>query len=133
MRLYISPRCNLKHGWFLEMPKSRSDRGIAGIAVVCERYVWSGVVYSAASDQTIPLKAFMFCDQGIVQPDIVVLLNTPVQEARRSPKWSKHTIFCQNDGISELDFGIPKTKKDHSGPCLKRSILLHLGPPTGRS
>ena len=31
----------------------------AGVAVVCERYVWSGVVYSAASDPSMPLKVYV--------------------------------------------------------------------------
>ena len=55
----------------------------AGIAVVCERYAWSGVVYTAASATDLTIQSLMFCDEGMLQPDFVVLLNTSAVEARR--------------------------------------------------
>ena len=55
----------------------------AGVAVVCERHAWSGAVHSAASEPDVALKALMFCDQGILKPDLVVFLKTSVEESRR--------------------------------------------------
>ena len=52
-----------------------------GTAVICERYAWSGVVYSYVSNPEMPLEAYMNCDQGILQPDVVVLLTTSPQES----------------------------------------------------
>ena len=54
---------------------------IGGTAVICERYAWSGVVYSYVSNPQLPLEAYMTCDQGIIQPDIVILLTTSPQES----------------------------------------------------
>ena len=54
---------------------------LAGTAVICERYAWSGAVCSHVSNPQLPLEAYMSCDQGVIQPDIVVLLNTSPQES----------------------------------------------------
>ena len=52
---------------------------ITGTAVICERYAWSGVVCSYVSDPRMPLRAYMTCDHGILQPDVVVLLTSKAE------------------------------------------------------
>ena len=54
---------------------------LAGTAVICERYAWSGAVYSFVSNPQLPLQAYMSCDQGMIQPDIVVVLTASPQES----------------------------------------------------
>ena len=73
---------------------------ITGTAVICERYAWSGVVYSYVSNPRMPLEAYMTCDQGILQPDVVVLLTTSPQESigRRnaiSPQFEDESIHSE--------------------------------------
>ena len=92
---------------------------LAGTAVICERYAWSGAVYSFVSNPQLPLKAYMSCDQGMRQPDIVVLLTTSPQESmdRRnaiSPQfedeviqqrlWNTFHEDCLWEGVKRLDF-----------------------------
>ena len=56
---------------------------------------------------------------------------------QNGPKWSKRPFWSKLP-YSELDFSIRETKMDQNGPFwsilvhlgLKRSILVHLGPPT---
>ena len=73
---------------------------LAGTAVICERYAWSGAVYSYVSNPQLPLEAYMSCDQGIIQPDIDILLTTSPQESmgRRnaiSPQFEDENIQQQ--------------------------------------
>ena len=45
--------------------------------VLCERYTWSGVVYSSTLDPTLDLQGFMSVEKGIIAPDVVVCIDTP--------------------------------------------------------
>ena len=87
--------------------------------MICERYAWSGVVYSYVSNPRMPLAAYMTCDHGILQPDVVVLLTTSPQESigRRnaiSPQFEDEGIQqklcdtyhceCLWEGVTKLDF-----------------------------
>ena len=45
--------------------------------VLCERYTWSGVVYSSTLDPTLDLQGFMSVENGIIAPDLVVYIDTP--------------------------------------------------------
>ena len=45
--------------------------------VLCERYTWSGVVYSSTLDPTLDLQGFMSVEKGIIAPDLVVYIDTP--------------------------------------------------------
>ena len=53
------------HRW--EMMDLIHELLLTGTAVICERYAWSGVVYSYVSNPGMPLEAYMNCDQGILQ------------------------------------------------------------------
>ena len=48
---------------------------LGGTAVMCERYAWSGAVYSYVSNPQLPLEAHMNCDQVIIQPDLPTGVN----------------------------------------------------------
>ena len=67
------------HRW--EMVDLIQESLLTGTAVICERYAWSGVVYSYVSNPSMSLEAYMTCDQGILQPDVVILLTTSPQES----------------------------------------------------
>ena len=45
--------------------------------VLCERYTWSGVVYSSTLDPTLDLQGLMSVEEGIIAPDLVVYIDTP--------------------------------------------------------
>ena len=45
--------------------------------VLCERYTWSGVVYSSTLDPTLDLQGFMSVEKGLIAPDLVVYIDTP--------------------------------------------------------
>ena len=45
------------HRW--EMVDYIQDSLITGTAVICERYAWSGVVYSYVSNPRMPVEAYM--------------------------------------------------------------------------
>ena len=45
--------------------------------VLCERYTWSGVVYSSTLDPTLDLQGFMSIEKGLIAPDLVVYIDTP--------------------------------------------------------
>ena len=45
--------------------------------VLCERYTWSGVVYSSTLDPTLDLQGFMNVEKGLIAPDLVVYIDTP--------------------------------------------------------
>ena len=62
------------HRW--EIMDLIQDSLLGGTAVICERYAWSGAVYSYVSNPKLLLEAYMNCDQGAIQPDIV----TPYQQ-----------------------------------------------------
>ena len=65
------------HRW--EMVDFIQESLVTGIAVICERYAWSGVVHLYVSQPQLPLEAYMTCDHGILQPDVVILLTTSPQ------------------------------------------------------
>ena len=48
--------------------------------VVVERYVWSGTVYSWASDPTADPYQYMILDAGLPQPDLVICMDTPFSD-----------------------------------------------------
>ena len=41
-----------------------------GEAILCERYVWSGLVYSSALAPTLDIRTFMCVDMGLMAPDV---------------------------------------------------------------
>ena len=45
--------------------------------VLCERYTWSGIVYSSILDPTLDLCGFMSVEKGRLAPDLVVYVDTP--------------------------------------------------------
>ena len=64
-----------------ESKTDMAEAMIAGINVVCDRYAYSGVAYSAAKGLD-----FDWCknaDQGLMQPDIVFYLNARVEETEK--------------------------------------------------
>ena len=96
------------HRW--EMMDLIQELLLTGTAVICERYAWSGVVYSYVSNPGMPLEAYMNCDQGILQPDVVVLLTTSPQESvgRRnaiSPQFEDEDI--QKKTMGHLSTEVP--------------------------
>ena len=105
------------HRW--EMLDLIQESLLTGTAVICERYVWSGVVYSYVGNPGMPLQAYMTCDQGILQPDVVILLTTSPQESmgRRnaiSPQfedegiqqklWDTFHQDCLWEGVTRMDY-----------------------------
>ena len=87
---------------------------ITGTAVICERYAWSGAVYSYVSNPQMPVAAYMICDHGILQPDVVILLTTSPQESigRRnaiSPQFEDESIqqklWDTSEYIGHIDTG----------------------------
>ena len=52
-----------------------------GEVVLCERYTWSGVVYSSILDPTMHLQGFMSVEKGLIAPDLVVYIDTPPNRA----------------------------------------------------
>lgn len=52
-----------------------------GTTVICSRYAYSGAVYTAAKGY--PLKKCMLADKGILQPDLVFLLNVPASKVSK--------------------------------------------------
>ena len=48
-----------------------------GEVVLCERYTWSGVVYSSILDPTLHFSRFMSIEKGLIAPDLVVYIDTP--------------------------------------------------------
>ena len=51
------------------------DHLLEGTAVVCERYVWSGVAYALLNNLSIPIETYMMCDKGVIKPDLVILMD----------------------------------------------------------
>ena len=49
-------------------------------AVIIERYVWSGTVYSWASNPMANPYQYMILDAGLPQPDLVVCIDTPFSD-----------------------------------------------------
>ena len=47
-----------------------------GEAILCERYAWSGLVYSSALAPTVDIQTFMGIDMGLMAPDLVVYVDT---------------------------------------------------------
>ena len=50
---------------------------LAGTNIVCDRYAYSGVAYSAAKGLS-----FSWCqnsDKGLITPDLVVMINVPFE------------------------------------------------------
>ena len=45
--------------------------------VLCERYTWSGVVYSSTLNPALALQGFMSLEKGLIAPDLVVYIDTP--------------------------------------------------------
>ena len=127
------------HRW--EMVDLVQESLIAGTAVICERYAWSGVVYSYVSNPRTPLEAYMSCDHGILQPDVVILLTTSPQESigRRnaiSPQfedesiqqklWDTYHCECLWEGVTKLDFH-PLIRPHESRKVLQRRLTELLG------
>ena len=49
-------------------------------ALIIERYVWSGTVYSWASNPVTNPCPYMILDAGLPQPDLVVCMDTPFSD-----------------------------------------------------
>jgi dTMP kinase len=47
-----------------------------GINIVCDRYAYSGVAFSAAKG--IPVDWCKRCDAGLPKPDIIIYLRAPI-------------------------------------------------------
>ena len=122
------------HRW--EMVDLIQESLVTGIAVICERYAWSGVVYSYVSQPQLPLEAYMTCDHGILQPDVVILLTTSPQDSigRRnaiSPQfedqsiqqklWDTYHCECLWEGVTKLDFH-PLIRPHESRKVLQREL-----------
>ena len=127
------------HRW--EMVDLIQESLVTGTAVVCERYAWSGVVYSYVSNPRMPLEAYMTCDHGILQPDVVVLLTTTPRESigRRnaiSPQfedeniqqklWDTYHCDCLWEGVTKLDFH-PLLRPYESRKVLQKKLVEILG------
>ena len=127
------------HRW--EMVDLIQESLVTGTAVICERYAWSGVVYSYVSNPQLPLEAYMTCDHGILQPDVVILLTTSPQESigRRnaiSPQfedesiqqklWDTYHRECLWQGVTKLDFH-PLIRPHESRKVLQRKLTEILG------
>ena len=67
-----------------------------GEAILCERYVWSGLVYSCALEPTLDIRTCMCVDMGLLAPDLVVYVDTPPASVRTRPQMS--SLF------SEMEF-----------------------------
>ena len=59
-----------------------------GEAILCERYVWSGLVYSCALAPGVDIRTFMCTDMGLMAPDMVIYLDTPPEAVRARPQMS---------------------------------------------
>ena len=123
------------HRW--ELLDLIQDSLLTGTAVICERYAWSGVVYSYVSNPEMPLEAYMTCDRGILQPDVVVLLTTSPQETMGrknaiSPQFEDEEIQqrlrdtfymgCLWEGVTKLEYH-PLLRPHESRRVLQRKLL----------
>ena len=59
-----------------------------GEAILCERYVWSGLVYSCALAPKLDIRTLMCVDMGLMAPDLVVYVDTPPDAVRARPQMS---------------------------------------------
>ena len=131
------------HRW--EMMDLIQELLLTGTAVICERYAWSGVVYSYVSNPGMPLEAYMNCDQGILQPDVVVLLTTSPQESmgRRnaiSPQsedeetqkklWDTFQQECLWEGVTKLNY-LPLLRPHESRRILQKKLVESLRTQEG--
>ena len=62
-----------------------------GEAILCERYVLSGLVYSCALAPGLDIRTFMCTDMGLMAPDMVIYVDTPPEAVRARPQMS--TLF----------------------------------------
>lgn len=62
----------------------------AGYTIVCDRYVYSGMVYSAAKNNPeLSLEWAKSPDIGLPKPDLVVFLDLEPEEAERRGGWGE--------------------------------------------
>ena len=66
-----------------------------GEAILCERYVWSGLVYSCALAPNLDIRTFMCADMGLMAPDLVIYVDTPPEAVRTRPQMS--SLFADNE------------------------------------
>jgi thymidylate kinase len=59
---------------------SLKERLQAGTTVICDRYAYSGVAFSAAKPG-LDLEWCKECDQGLPAPDMVIFLDVPIEKA----------------------------------------------------
>lgn len=66
-------------------PSKSIEEDIArGITIICDRYVYSGMIYSAAKRlSNLSLGWARECDVGLPRPDCVVFLDLALEEAER--------------------------------------------------
>ena len=82
------------HRW--EFVSWMTDIMEKGEAILCERYVWSGLVYSCALEPKLDIRTFMCVEMGLLAPDLVVYVDTPPDAIRARPQMS--SLF------SEMEF-----------------------------
>ncbi|KAG4424343.1 hypothetical protein IFR04_002584 [Cadophora malorum] len=57
---------------------------LSGYTIVCDRYYYSGMVYSAAKNNpSLSLSWAQTCDVGLPKPDVVVFLDLEAEEAEK--------------------------------------------------
>ena len=59
-----------------------------GEAILCERYAWSGLVYSCALAPTLDIQIFMGIDMGLMATDLVVYVDTAPTIIGTRPQFS---------------------------------------------
>ena len=83
-----------------------------GKSVVCDRYAYSGVAYSAAKGLD-----FEWCknaDQGLMQPDIVFYLNANVEDTEKRGGFGEER-FEKTDFQKKVQSQFTRFKEQHSG------------------
>ena len=64
----------------------------AGITLVCDRYAYSGVVYTIAQEEQDGNKDVEWCataDVGLPEPDLILFLDLPIHKAAARPGYGK--------------------------------------------
>lgn len=88
-----------------EKAKWIRDTIAAGYTIICDRYVYSGMIYSAAKcNPLLTLEWARQCDEGLPRPDLVVFLNVPseVAQARGGYGEEKYERKEMQDNVRRL-------------------------------
>ena len=102
-----------------EKSKWIKDTIAEGYTIICDRYTYSGMVYSAAKNNiSLDIGWARQCDEGLPRPDLVLFLNLDLEEAERRGGYGRGEVREERDARKGLKNYLERLRYAKSDECV---------------